>query len=100
MSFSSPLTRLQEFVFGVPDRFIPLTTRHLEMAARMWAGARNAGTPTASDDALDADVILCAQTLSLGLAVTDYIVATTNVGHLSRFVLCDDWMNIRPSVLP
>jgi hypothetical protein len=90
------IRRLQEFLFGVPSRFIPLTTIHLEAAARMWGTARNAGIPTASEDALDADVILYAQALSLGLDSADYIVATTNVGHLSRFVPCDDWTNIKP----
>jgi len=90
------IRRLQEFLFSVPSRFIPLTTAHLEAAARMWATARNTGIPTASDDALDADVILCAQVLSLGLSSPDYIVATTNVGHLSRFVPCEHWTNIKP----
>ena len=93
---ASKIQRLQEFLFGVPSRFIPLTTTHLEAAAQMWGLARNAGISTASNNALDADVILCAQTLSLGLSSSDYIVATTNVGHLSRFVPCDDWKNIRP----
>ena len=90
------IRRLQEFVFGVPDRFIPLTTHHLEAAARMWGAARNAGVPTASDDALDADVILCAQALSLELASIDYLVATTNAGHLAQFVPCDEWTSIEP----
>jgi predicted nucleic acid-binding protein len=92
----SKVRRLQEFVFSVPGRYIPLTTAHLEMAAQMWGEARNAGIQTASNDALDADVILCAQTLSLGLSPSDYIVATTNIGHLSRFVPCDEWTNIHP----
>ena len=93
---ASKISRLQEFVFSVPGRYIPLTTAHLEMAAQMWGEARNAGIPTASDAALDADVILCAQALSLGLSSSDYIVATTNIGHLSRFVPCDEWTNINP----
>ena len=87
---------LREFVFALPDRFLPLTTFHLEMAARMWSAARRGGYPTASDDALDGDVILAAQALGLGLSSTDYIVATTNVGHLTRYVPCDEWANIRP----
>lgn len=89
------IRRLKAFVFSVPDRFIPLNTSHLEEAARLWGAARNMGFQSASDHALDADVILCAQALSLGMASSDYIVATTNVGHLSRFVPCDDWTNIK-----
>jgi hypothetical protein len=49
---------------------------------------------TAPDRELDADMILCAQVVSLGLS--DVIVATTNVGHMSRFVMADEWRNIRP----
>jgi hypothetical protein len=62
----------------------------------MWGITRNAGTPLTSPDALDADVIVCAQTLSLGLLSEEYVVATTNARHLSRFVPCDEWTNIKP----
>jgi predicted nucleic acid-binding protein len=88
--------RLKEFVFALPDRFIPLTTTHLEEAARLWGATRSAGMPTASNEALDGDVILCAQALSLRLSPSDFVVATTNVGHLSRLVPCDEWKNITP----
>lgn len=93
---AAKIRRLREFVFGVPDRFIPITTAHLEEAARLWAVARNAGKAMASEDALDGDVILCAQALSLGLTPADYIVATTNVSHLAQFVPCEEWSKITP----
>jgi predicted nucleic acid-binding protein len=79
-----------------PDRYIPLTTVHLDLAARLWAQSRRVGTPTASAQALDADVILAAQALGLGLGESDYIVATTNPAHLSRFVHCAEWTEIVP----
>lgn len=90
------IAHLKTFTFLLPARFISLTTAHLEKAAQMWGAARNAGTPTAAREALDGDVSLAAQALSLGLPVSDYIVATTNPGHLSRFVPCDLWANINP----
>jgi predicted nucleic acid-binding protein len=93
---TAKLARLKAFSFLLPDRFVPLTTAHLEDAAGMWGSARRHGRPTASDDALDADVILAAQALSLGLRFSDFIIATTNPGHLSQFVPCDMWSNIRP----
>ena len=72
--------------------YLPLTTEAMRQAAAFWAQARNQGQPTASDKALDGDVILAAQAVLLG--APRLIVATTNVGHLSRFVAADLWQNI------
>lgn len=63
-------------------------------AAELWAQARQTGKPTASDQSLDADVIIAAQADLLiddGDAVT---VATHNVSHLSRFVPAARWQDI------
>jgi predicted nucleic acid-binding protein len=91
---TSQVKRLKEFCL-VPSRFVPITREHLDGAAVLWGQARRAGQATASPQALDGDVILCAQVLSFGLAAFDYVVATTNRKHLARFVTCDDWTNIR-----
>lgn len=72
--------------------YIPITTMAMRQAALFWAQARQQGQPTASDKAIDADVILAAQAVTLVEA--DVIIATTNVGHLSRFVEADIWPNI------
>jgi predicted nucleic acid-binding protein len=70
-----------------------ITTSAMRRAADLWALARNAGLPTAPDPALDGDVILAAQALTLNAPV---IVATDNAAHLSRFVPADTWQNISP----
>jgi predicted nucleic acid-binding protein len=88
-------TRLIEYCFQ-PDRFLPLTTAHLESAAALWAQLRNTGSQTASDAALDGDTILCAQVQSLGLSAADYVVATTNTKHLVHFVNAEEWQRITP----
>jgi hypothetical protein len=75
--------------------YLPLTTRAMHQAAQFWAQARLHGQPTASDPALDADAILAGQATALG--VPNLVVATTNTGHLSRFVSADLWQNIRAS---
>ena len=93
---SSQIARLRAFCQAIPSRYLPLTDADINRAARLWASARNAGTPTASPDALDGDVILAAQALGLGLPTSDFVLATTNVGHLSQFVPAALWTDIAP----
>ena len=74
--------------------YLPLTTASMRKAAELWALARQQGQPTAGDNTINADMILAAQALTLGtLAV---VVATTNVGHLTRFVSAELWQNVHP----
>lgn len=82
--------------------YLPLTTEVMLQAATFWAAARQAGKPTADSKALDGDVILAAQALlAPGLLVPDeqpedieVIIATTNIGHLSRFAQALHWQDI------
>lgn len=79
--------------------YLPLTTKAMLQAAQFWAQVRQAGLPTADKLALDADVILAAQAATLsadawGMPGADIIVATVNVGHLSRFVTAMQWQDI------
>ena len=76
--------------------YIPVTTQAMRLASDLWAQARNAGWVTAAPQALDGDVILVAQTLTLSPVPTQIIVATTNVAHLSHFLAADAWGNIAP----
>jgi predicted nucleic acid-binding protein len=89
------VARLDAFISAEPDRYLLLTDVDLRLAAELWAKARQQGLPTADPKALDIDVILAAQALSLNLGADRFIVATTNVRHLSRFVPADLWNNIR-----
>jgi predicted nucleic acid-binding protein len=74
--------------------YLPLTTAARRRAAELWAQARQQGQPTAGDNTIDADMILAAQALTLGAPAV--VVATTNVGHLSRFVPAELWQNVAP----
>lgn len=78
------------------DRYLPLTDSALRMASKLWARARNAGTPTADPRELDADVLIAAQALDTKLPVSEFIVATQNAGHLGLFVPADEWSSINP----
>ncbi|WP_179048039.1 type II toxin-antitoxin system VapC family toxin [Nostoc sp. TCL26-01] len=72
--------------------YLPITTAAMLQAAIFWAQARQQGQPTASDKTIDGDMILVAQAITL--AVPDFVIATTNVGHLSRFAPAELWQNI------
>ncbi len=72
--------------------YLPLTTTAMREAARLWADVRQHGKPTAGAEALDGDVILAAQAMTFG--ATDIVIATTNVGHLSRFIAAELWQDI------
>lgn len=75
--------------------YIALTTQTMLMAADFWARARQQGKPATNDAALDGDMILAAQAVTLvkpdGWQV---IVATTNVRHLELFVDARKWNDI------
>lgn len=92
---SGQIARLRAFCLN-PKRFVFLTTDDLETAAQLWGQARRAGQPTADPQALDGDVILAAQAIGLGFPPAQFIIATTNPGHLSQFVPSDLWTNIKP----
>jgi predicted nucleic acid-binding protein len=79
--------------YGLQLEYLPINSAAMKLAAKLWAQARIAGLPTAPDLALDADVILAAQALSLN---TPVVVATSNPRHLSRFVHTELWSNITP----
>ena len=72
--------------------YLPLTTVAMRKAAMLWAQARQQGQPTAGDRMIDGDVILAAQALAIG--ADNCVIATTNVGHLSRYCSADLWQNI------
>ncbi len=76
---------------------LPVDEPTLELAAELWAEARNRGLPSADDLSLDADVIICAQ---YQLLAEEYpgryiVIATTNVKHLSRFTEAKEWQDIK-----
>ena len=77
-------------------RYLPLTTPVMLRAAALWADSRQKGLATGDPKRLDIDVILAAQVLDLELPAGDFVVATSNVGHLSGFVPAERWENIAP----
>lgn len=92
---ASQMIRLKAFCLQ-PQRFVSLTTNDLEIAAQLWGQARRSGQPTADPHALDGDVILAAQAINLGFPSSQFIIATTNLSHISRYAPCDLWANIQP----
>lgn len=78
------------------SEYLPLTDTALRLAAKLWAQVRNSGNPTADPKELDGDVLIAAQALDMGLPISDFIIATSNPNHLTRFVPADEWRNIKP----
>ena len=74
--------------------YVPLTTQTMLKAAQFWAQVRKQGMPTADDKALDGDVILAAQAILIQDEGYEVIIATTNVGHLSRLAQAKTWREI------
>jgi len=72
--------------------YLPITTRAMRHAAEFWAQARRQGQQTAGDNTIDSDMILAAQAVTLDTA--NVVIATTNVGHLSRFAPAELWENV------
>lgn len=66
--------------------YLPLTTETMNKAAELWANVRKRGLPTAPDEALDGDAILAAQAIITSAGSEEVVIATMNVGHLTRFV--------------
>lgn len=79
---------------GQQFEYLPITTFAMRRAAELWANARRGGMPTAADATIDADAILAAQALTLGVA--QFVIATANPVHLTRFVPAELWENIVP----
>lgn len=74
--------------------YVRITTETMLLAAEFWAQARRQGRPTTDDRALDGDVILAAQAVILGHGGDEVVIATTNAGHLGRFVDARTWEEI------
>ncbi len=90
------LARLDAFNAADADRYLPLSDAALRLGARLWARARNQGTPTGDPRELDCDVLIAAQALTLNVPPGELVIATTNVGHLAQFVAAALWRDIAP----
>lgn len=88
------IARLAEVVARLG--LVAITSEVVLEASELWGRARSLGLPTAPDEALDGDVILCATAIVLARAGDDVEIATTNVGHLSRFANASPWDKITP----
>src|SRR5262249_2653486 len=96
---SSSIQRLDAFDVALPDRYLPLTTVDVRLAARLWAQARNTGRAGASPESLDADVLISAQAKRFNLAahgLSQVVIATVNVRHFVHIVPAAIWSSIMP----
>jgi hypothetical protein len=88
------LLRFDDLVAHGGLSYQPVSTAAWRQAALFWADARQSGIPTASPDALDADVVLAACAATIAQTGDQAIVATQNVGHLARYCDARLWTTI------
>jgi hypothetical protein len=88
------LRRLDDLVTVGGLSYQPVSSAAWRQAALFWADARQLGIPTAPPDALDADVILAACAATIGYPGDQVLVATQNVGHLTRYCDARLWTTI------
>ena len=91
---TSSILRLNLLIAQV--NYIPITTTAMRLASDLWAQARQSGQPNADPKALDGDVIMSAQALTLTPAPAGLVVATENVAHISRYLPAQEWTAITP----
>lgn len=87
--YTTSVARLNDL--AIAHTYLPVNTKTMRLAAELWADGRKKGLPTADPKELDCDVILAAQAL-----LTNAIIATENVGHLSRYTEAKHWKDITP----
>jgi predicted nucleic acid-binding protein len=76
--------------------YLPITTAAMLRAAELWAETRRIGQPTADPKRIDFDTILAAQAQILSAMSGEVVVATSTVGHLSRYVNAALWTELTP----
>jgi predicted nucleic acid-binding protein len=79
-------------LLGTKLEYLPISTAAMHRAVDLWAQARRQGQPTAGDKTIDSDMILVAQALTTNLP--NLVIASTNVGHIIRFIACELWESI------
>ena len=91
---TSGLSRLELFISSRVNDYLPISTPVMRHAAELWAQARKQGRQTAADAALDGDMILVAQALTLKLPREEVIIATHNVSDIAPFFPAKSWEDI------
>jgi predicted nucleic acid-binding protein len=98
---AASIRRLDDMVRpGGPIVYVPITTKAMRTAARLWSKARRGGYSTADPKALDGDVILAAQSRDYCGQSDQLWVATKNVKDLSRYVDRPDRVQPWDSITP
>lgn len=94
MRKSRSIARLDEL--GAFLEYMPISTAAMREAAQLWAHARQRGLKTATDDALDADMILAAHArIRSHFNSEPVVIATTNTRHLALFADARAWPEVR-----
>ena len=81
---TAAVARLDAFNEMDTQRYLPLTTQGVRVAASLWAQARQTGHVTAPPAALDGDVLIAAQAIRLSFhTALPVMIATENARHFA-----------------
>lgn len=85
------LNYLREFI-----DVLEVNEKIADLSAEIWSLSRLRGSPTASETALDIDIIISAhwQLLKQQFEGRYIVIATTNVKHLNLFAEAEEWNKI------
>jgi predicted nucleic acid-binding protein len=92
LEFEKSIRKLDELKALV--QYVPIETPAMLEASRLWATARKGGFAPAPPEALDGDMILCAQAKLNVAEGEDLVVATSNPDDFRRFVRAEGWRAI------
>jgi hypothetical protein len=90
------LNALDRFVFEEIIQLVSTNREIVKLSSELWAESKIKGIPTAPDNSLDIDIIICATHRWLEGEHPDrqVVTVTKNVRHLSRFINAVEWQTV------
>jgi hypothetical protein len=93
MHFAPSIALLNKLIRSTGG-LVRISVKTMQKAAELWAQSRWDAKTTGKDEAIDGDMILCAQAFLLAKKGDTVEVATTNLKHLEHYSTAKIWSDI------